>query len=64
VKELLNRLGLKMDFYIKLPMKDKQGRSAYFDLTYILPFGDLLAGNFFEKTGIYLLDYQRVKLKQ
>lgn len=36
-------------FYIKLPMKDKHGRSAYFDLTYILPFGDLLSGNFFER---------------
>lgn len=40
---------VKDGFYIKLPMKDKHGRSAYFDLTYILPFGDLLAGNFFER---------------
>jgi len=40
---------VKNGFYIKLPMKDKQGRSAYFDLTYILPFGDLLAGNIFER---------------
>lgn len=45
---------VKDGFYIKLPMKDKGGlngeeRSAYFDLTYILPFGDLLAGNFFER---------------
>ena len=44
-------------FYIKLPMKDKQGRSAYFDLTYILPFGDLVSGQFLErgierKTGL------------
>lgn len=39
---------VKDGFYIKLPIKDKQGRSAYFDLTYILPFGDLMAGNFFE----------------
>ena len=31
-------------FFIKLPMKDKHGRSAYFDLTYIIPFGDLIAG--------------------
>ena len=30
-------------------MKEKQGRSAYFDLTYILPFGDLISGNFFER---------------
>jgi len=36
-------------FYIKLPMKDKNGNSAYFDLTYIIPFGDLMAGNFFER---------------
>jgi len=40
---------VKDGFYIKLPMKDKEGRSSYFDLTYILPFGDLLAGNFFER---------------
>jgi len=31
-------------FYVKLPMKDKHGRSAYFDLTYVLPFGDLVSG--------------------
>lgn len=48
---------VKDGFYIKLPIKDKEGRSAYFDLTYILPFGDLLAGNFLErgqdiKTGL------------
>jgi len=36
-------------FFIKLPIKDKQGRSAYFDLTYILPFGDLISGNFLER---------------
>lgn len=40
---------VKNGFYIKLPMKDKEGRSAYFDLTYILPFGDLVSGNFFER---------------
>lgn len=32
---------VKNGFYMKLPFKDDQGRSAYFDLTYILPFGDL-----------------------
>jgi len=37
-------------FYVKLPIKDKHGRSAYFDLTYILPFGDLVSGNFFERS--------------
>jgi len=40
---------VKDGFYIKLPIKDKEGRSAYFDLTYILPFGDLVSGNFFER---------------
>ena len=35
-------------FYIKLPMKDEKGRSAYFDLTYIIPFGDLISGQFLE----------------
>ena len=40
---------IKDGFYVKLPMQDSEGRSAYFDLTYILPFGDLLAGNFFER---------------
>ncbi len=43
---------VKEGFYIKLPMKDKEGRSAYFDLTYILPFGDLLAGNFLERAQL------------
>ena len=36
-------------FYIKLPIKDQYGRSSYFDLTYILPFGDLVAGNYFTR---------------
>jgi hypothetical protein len=36
-------------FYIKLPMKDKHGRSSYFDLTYIIPFGDLVSGQFVER---------------
>jgi len=35
-------------FYIKLPIKDKYGRSSYFDLTYIIPFGDLISGDFAE----------------
>lgn len=33
---------VKNGFYVKLPFKDSEGRSAYFDLTYILPFGDLV----------------------
>lgn len=40
---------IKDGFYIKLPIKDEGGRSAYFDLTYILPFGDLLSGQLFER---------------
>lgn len=31
-------------FFVKLPVKDKEGRSAYLDLTYIIPFGDLVSG--------------------
>lgn len=34
---------VKDGFYMKLPFKDSEWRSAYFDLTYILPFGDLAA---------------------
>lgn len=36
-------------FYVKLPIKDKFGRSSYLDLTYILPFGDLISGQFLER---------------
>lgn len=39
---------VKDGFYMKLPIKDKEGRSSYLDLTYILPFGDLVSGNWFE----------------
>jgi hypothetical protein len=39
---------IKQGFYIKVPVKDQHGRSAYFDLTYILPFGDLMSGSFLE----------------
>lgn len=40
---------IKDGFYVKLPIKDKHGRSAYFDLTYILPFGDIMSGQFFNR---------------
>jgi CRISPR/Cas system CSM-associated protein Csm2 small subunit len=40
---------MRNGFYIKLPWKDEQGRSAYFDLTYILPFGDLVSGNIIDQ---------------
>lgn len=36
-------------FFMKLPMKDSAGRSMYFDLTYIVPFGSLLDGSLFER---------------
>lgn len=39
---------IRNGFYVKLPMKDSNGRSAYFDLTYIIPFGDLISGQFLE----------------
>ena len=32
-----------------MPVKDKHGRSMYFDMTYILPFGDLISGQFIER---------------
>lgn len=40
---------IREGFFVKLPMKDKFGRSAYFDLTYILPFGDLISGQFIRR---------------
>jgi len=40
---------IKDGFFVKLPIKDKEGRSAFFDLTYILPFGDLVSGQFLER---------------
>lgn len=40
---------VKDGFYIKLPGEDQYGRSKYFDLTYILPFGDLVSGSLFER---------------
>lgn len=36
-------------FFVKLPIKDKEGRSAYLDLTYILPFGDLISGQYVQR---------------
>jgi len=40
---------IKDGFFVKLPMKDSEGRSAFFDLTYILPFGDLISGQFIDR---------------
>ena len=40
---------VKDGFYVKLPIKDKFNRSAYLDLSYILPFGDLVSGQFFSR---------------
>ena len=40
---------MKDGFFIKLPMKDAEGRSAYFDLTYVLPFGTLISGQVFNR---------------
>lgn len=31
-------------FMLRLPWKDQHGRSMYFDMTYILPYGDILSG--------------------
>lgn len=40
---------IRNGFFVKLPMKDENGRSSYFDLTYIIPFGDLMSGQLFER---------------
>jgi hypothetical protein len=40
---------IKDGFYVKLPVKDKHGRSAYLDLTYIMPFGDLISGQLIDR---------------
>lgn len=40
---------VKDGYFVKLPIKDDQGRSAYLDLTYIIPFGDVVSGNYFER---------------
>lgn len=33
-------------FMLRLPWKDGEGRSMYFDLTYILPFGSIMTGEY------------------
>ena len=40
---------MKDGYYMKLPIKDKLNRSAYLDLTFILPFGDLITGEYFSR---------------
>ncbi len=37
---------IRNGYFVRLPNKDKLGRSGYFDLTYIIPFGDLVSGQF------------------
>jgi len=48
-ERLVEPSWIRDGFYIKLPMKDKHGRSVYFDLTYILPFGDLISGQLIDR---------------
>ena len=38
---------VKEVFFFKLPWKDSEDRSMYFDLTYIIPFGDIITGQMF-----------------
>ena len=40
---------VKDGLYVRLPGEDKLGRARYLDLTYVLPFGDIVAGNYFER---------------
>ena len=39
---------IKNGLFVRLPNKDKFGRPGYFDLTYILPFGDIISGQLLE----------------
>lgn len=38
---------IRNGFYIRLPKKDKYNRALYFDLSYIIPFGELVSGQAF-----------------
>ncbi len=40
---------MKDGFYMRLPTKDKFGRSMYLDLTFIMPFGDLVSGGLIQR---------------
>lgn len=40
---------VKNGLFIRLPNKDKFGRAGYFDLTYIVPMGDIFSGQFIEQ---------------
>ncbi len=42
-------LYIKNGLFIRLPSEDDKGRSVYFDMTYLLPFGDLVTGAIFAK---------------
>ena len=35
--------------YVKMPMKDSRGRSAYLDLSYVIPFGDMASGQILQR---------------
>lgn len=43
---------MKDGFFVKLPFKDSEGRSAYFDLTYIIPLGIMMGGGISKETGL------------
>jgi len=42
---------IRNGLFIRIPKKDKYGRNLYFDLTYIVPFGDIVSGQFFSAEG-------------
>lgn len=43
---------MKDGFFVKLPFKDSEGRSAYFDLTYVIPLGIMMGGGISKETGL------------
>lgn len=42
---------MRDNLVMRLPWKDEKGRSMYFDLTYIIPFGAILTGEYMPERG-------------
>ena len=40
---------IRNGLFVRLPNKDKYGRAGYFDLTYIIPMGDIFSGQFIQQ---------------
>ncbi len=40
---------VKNGFFVRLPGEDSRGRARYFDMTYLIPFGELMTGSFTQR---------------